>query len=273
VQRIGTNAGEPELMRKVFANWEHLERALVDTVGGMVVAEPRGFRWRTGLHSGFLNGVIVGDLHPDDLAAYAHELRAWFPADLPWRWILPGDPLDTNIGNRLEADGFERRWPGQSAMAAPIGGFTPDAWMPDGGRVTEVASAADLEAWLSVRQVNLALTDTTIAAWRRAHTEFGLGEGSALRHFVGWDGDRAVAGASLFLDEQSGSAGIYHVDVLAEARGRGFGKAVTVAALVAAQGHEYELAVLSASELGRPVYLRLGFEVVGNVTIFVGGAH
>ena len=121
--------------------------------------------------------------------------------------------------------------------------------------------------------MNLGLNETTIAAWRRAHSEFGLGPESSLRHFVGWDGDRAVAGATLYLDELSGTAGIYHVDVLANARGRGFGKAVTTAALAAAQGHEYELAVLSASELGRPVYLRLGFQVVGNVSIFVGGAH
>lgn len=260
-------------MRAVFENWEHLERALAGRFGGAVVADRRGFRWRTGLHSGFLNGVIVGDLHPDDLVPYAQELRAWFPAALPWRWILPGDPLATNVGERLEAEGFERRWPRQSAMAASLGGFSGGSWVPDGGRVTEASSTADLEDWLSVRRVNLALDDATVAAWRRAHGEFGLGPGSALRHFIGWDGDRPVAGASLYLDELSGTAGIYHVDVLAEARGRGFGKAVTVAALSAAQERQYRIAVLSASELGLPVYRRLGFDVVGDVTIFVGGAH
>jgi ribosomal protein S18 acetylase RimI-like enzyme len=260
-------------MRAVVANWEHLEAALADRFGGSVLAEARGFRFRTGLHSGFLNGVIVGDLHPDDVDAYGHEVRAWIGEDLPWRWILPGDPLDVNIGLRLEAHGFERRWPGQAAMTLDLGSAPTGTWLPDGARVTEVESAADLESWLSVRRVNLALDDGTIGAWRRAHGEFGFGPGSTLRHFVGWEGDRPVAGASLFLDAGSGTAGIYHVDVLGEARGRGYGKAVTAAALVAAQGQQYQLAVLSASELGQPVYLRLGFQIVGTVTIFVGGAH
>jgi ribosomal protein S18 acetylase RimI-like enzyme len=273
VQRLGTNVGEPELMRAVLANWQHLERALAARFGGEVVDEARGFRFRTGLHSGFLNGVIVGDLHPDDVDTYAHELLQWFPPGLPWRWILPGHPLAATIAQRLDAHGFEGRWPGQKAMTVDLAGFDPGSWTPAGGRVTEVASAADLEAWLSVRRVNLGLDEPTIAAWRRAHGEFGLGPDGALRHFVGWDGDRAVAGASLFLDEHSGTAGIYHVDVLPEARGRGYGKAVTTAALVAAQAGEYELGVLSASQLGQPVYLRLGFGIVGTISIFVGGAH
>jgi ribosomal protein S18 acetylase RimI-like enzyme len=260
-------------MRVMLENWEHLERALAERFGGAVLAEPRGYRFRSGLHSGFLNGVIVGDLHPDDVDAYGHELRSWFPAGLPWRWVLPNDPLDVNIGRRLEAHGFEARWPEMPAMTVDLGGFERQQWLPDGGRVSEVESTEDLEAWLSVRQANLSLDDETIGAWRTAHGQFGLGPGSTLRHFVGWQGDQPVAGATVFLDEHTGTAGIYHVDVLPDARGRGYGKAVTSVALAAAQGHEYEVGVLSASALGTPVYLRLGFRIVGHVNIFIGGAH
>ena len=90
---------------------------------------------------------------------------------------------------------------------------------------------------------------------------------------MGWERARPGAGATLFLDEATGTAGIYHVDVLSEARGRGFGKAVTADALHAAREEGYTLGVLSSSTLGTPVYLRLGFRIVGLVTIFVGGGH
>ena len=131
--------------------------------------------------------------------------------------------------------------------------------------------AAEIESWLGVRHQNLGLDDRTIGAWRRAHGESDMGPESSLRHFVGWLDDRPVAGATLFLG--AGSAGIYHVDTLLEARGRGFASALTARALREAEGLGYRWGVLSASTLGTPVYLRLGFRVVGSVVVFVGGAH
>jgi ribosomal protein S18 acetylase RimI-like enzyme len=261
-----------ELVRAMLANWEALERAIAERFGGAVEDDARGFRFRSGLHSGFLNGVLRTHVDADDVLPLAHEVRRWFPDGLPWRWIVGPGVQPHNLAFKLEADGFERRWPQMPAMTIELADLPDRDWTPEGGRVTEVTSAADLESWLSVRRVNLGLDDQTIAAWRRAHGEFGLGPESALRHFVGWLGGRPVAGATMFLDE-TGTAGIYHVDVLAEARGRGFGKAVTAVALADARRLGYRLGVLSASTLGTPVYLRLGFRIVGEVTIFVGGGH
>ena len=266
---------EPDeaLARAMLVNWEALERAICGRFGGTVLEDARGFRFRSGLHSGFLNGVLRTSIHPDEVPGLAMEVRAWFPASLPWRWVIAIDPLANRLADRLDVEGFERRWPEMPAMAVALPDFQPAWALPDGCRVTEVETGADLEAWLSVRRVNLSLDDATIAAWRRAHGEFGLGPSSALRHFVGWQGPRAVAGASLFLDDREGTAGIYHVDVLADARNQGFGKAVTAVALRAARELGYTLGVLSASSLGTPVYLRLGFRMVGMVTVFVGGGH
>jgi hypothetical protein len=39
--------------------------------------------------------------------------------------------------------------------------------------------------------------------------------------------------------------------------------------LTVARELDYRLGVLSASELGTPVYLRLGFRIVGDVTVLV----
>jgi GNAT superfamily N-acetyltransferase len=264
---------DPVLMRAMLANWECLAREICRRFDGVVVEDARGFRFRSGLHSGFLNGVLRTSVLPDEVPALAREVRAWFPADLPWRWIVDHAELGTTILFRLEAEGFERRWPEMPGMALDLRGYEPRFWTPLAGRVTEVLDATDLEAWLSVRRVNLSLDEPTIAAWRRLHGEWGLGPTSTLRHFVGWDGDRPVAGASLYLDPLTGTAGIYHVDVLADARGRGYGKAVTTAALAAAREQDATLGVLSASTLGTPVYVRLGFAVVGLVTTFVGAAH
>jgi ribosomal protein S18 acetylase RimI-like enzyme len=273
VQDFTAGRTDEDLAHAVMENWERLESSLAARFGGVVENDERLFRWRTGLHSGFLNGVLRTHVVADEVVELAAETRAWFPAGLPWRWIVGPGSAPPKLADRLDADGFERRWPHMPAMAIALADLGEADWVPEGGRVTEVMDRGDLEAWLSVRHVNLGLDDETIVAWRRAHGDFGLGPESTLRHFVGWLGDRPVAGATLFLDEIGGTAGIYHVDVLAEARRQGFGKAVTAAALTVARELDYRLGVLSASELGTPVYLRLGFRVVGDVTVLVGGGH
>ncbi len=269
----GANRTDAELARAVIANWEALSFALATRFGGVVEQTDRLFRFRTGLHSGFLNGVMRASVAGESSADLAAEMRAWFPDGLPWRWVVgPGSAPD-DLADRLESQGFERRWPHMPTMTIDLAAFDPPRWASEHGSVTEVLDPAGLEAWLSVRRANLRLDDRTMAAWRRAHSELGLGPGSPLRQFVGWLGDRPVAGATVYLDEPSGTAGIYHVDTLADVRGQGFGRAITAGALAAAQEAGYPMGVLSASTLGTPVYLRLGFRIVGGIVYFVGGGH
>ena len=79
-------------------------------------------------------------------------------------------------------------------------------------------------------------------------------------HLLAWDGDRAVGCGTVFLD--AGTAGVYNIAVLESARGRGIGYAVTAALMNVGVAAGCTNAVLHASELGRPVYERLGFEEV-----------
>ncbi|MFP5389462.1 MAG: GNAT family N-acetyltransferase, partial [Thermoleophilia bacterium] len=57
-----------------------------------------------------------------------------------------------------------------------------------------------------------------------------------------------------------GVAGIYWVGSLEQARGRGLGRAVTVAATNAGFDLGAEIASLQASPMGKPIYLELGYE-------------
>lgn len=256
-----------------MANWEALGTALATRFGGVADDTGRVFRFRTGLHSGFLNGVLRADVPADDVDALVAETRAWFPDGLPWRWIVGPGSTPSDLAARLTAAGFEPRWPLMPAMHLDLAGFDAPAWASPSAPVAEVLDGAGLEDWLAVRRQNLHLDEETIAGWRRAHSELGLGPGSSLRQFTGRLDGRPVANCTLYLDSRGRTAGIYHVDVLEDVRGRGFGKAVTAAALGAAVEAGYPVGVLTASPLGVPVYLRLGFRIVGSQRTFVGAAH
>ena len=79
-------------------------------------------------------------------------------------------------------------------------------------------------------------------------------------HLLAWEDDVAVGCGTVFLRE--GTAGIYSVAVPGEHRGRGIGYAVTAALMNVGLAAGCTNAVLHASEVGRPVYARLGFEEV-----------
>lgn len=84
-----------------------------------------------------------------------------------------------------------------------------------------------------------------------------------LRAVVGYVGGRPVACAASYLTDDV--IGIYTVATVPAARGRGYGTAVTEAAM---DGTRARLAVLQASEMGQPVYERMGYRVVHHEAIF-----
>jgi GNAT superfamily N-acetyltransferase len=102
------------------------------------------------------------------------------------------------------------------------------------------------------------LTVDSVAA-RVAHQPFPT-------YFLGRLGGRAVATSRLSL--VAGTAGIYAVVTLGEARGRGIGSAMTLAALHAARDRGYRIATLQSSDMGHAIYRRLGF-----IDAFTYGIH
>ena len=80
------------------------------------------------------------------------------------------------------------------------------------------------------------------------------------------DGD-PVAGAMAFRWDES--VGIYTVATVERARRRGFGRAVTWAAIDAGRtAWGSRIAILQSSPMGRSVYAAMGFEAIGSLGIW-----
>lgn len=91
---------------------------------------------------------------------------------------------------------------------------------------------------------------------------------------VGYVEGRPVATARVSV--AGGAAGLYSVATLPEYRGRGFGAAMTHAALATGRDLGYRIATLQASDMGYGIYRRLGFRELFKYVIHIhlpGGAH
>lgn len=70
--------------------------------------------------------------------------------------------------------------------------------------------------------------------------------------------EKPVASSLLYLSNKA--AGIYHVATIPEYRNKGIGKQITFETLLYARDRGYDIATLQASQLGEPIYKKIGFE-------------
>ena len=87
--------------------------------------------------------------------------------------------------------------------------------------------------------------------------------GGPMRYFVGYQDDLPVGCAAAYVGERE--VGVYMVATLPEERGKGYGAALTAAAIEAAP---HLPAVLQASDMGQPVYRRLGFQDISSYALW-----
>jgi GNAT superfamily N-acetyltransferase len=180
--------------------------------------------------------------------------------ELPFRFIVRSDLADGTVASSLEARGY-----------APVAKKTP------GMALAPLRTGPGVPTGLEIRRV---ADDDQLAAFQHtAFRGFGIpvqfGEAfltddllrspnSAL--FVGYVGSEPVATSILLATGKV--AGIYWVATIEGFRRRGYAEALTWAALEAGLERGCRLGSLQASEMGRPVYERMGFEQTASYTNF-----
>lgn len=186
----------------------------------------------------------------DDLDAAVAATRAHFvPKLLPFRLNFRADHRESM--RALEGHGWERRLEPTPVMT--LATSTPIPTPPPGLVVREVLEPADLVGFresafrgfgFPVRAAPIFLNERILGV-PRVRLYAGLVDGAVV--------------ATSILVATGDVAGIYWVATLEEQRGRGFGAALTWAAVAGGRALSCSIACLQASQLGRSVYARMGF--------------
>jgi GNAT superfamily N-acetyltransferase len=241
----------------VERNW----RAAVGAFGlaptTVIRDDPELFWFITGLPDGSFNSIMYANLAPDRVDAAIDELfRLRETYGVPVGWLVGPSSRPTDLPERLEARGL-RRHVTLTPMTLALASVQPEPVAVPGLSIERVEDAATLATWAATEGRGFQSTGALgrgLAAIRRG---MGVGHGRPLYHLLGRLDGRPVATATYVL--AAGIVGIFDVSTVPEARGRGIGTAMTVAALRAGREAGYEIAFLQPSAMGRNLYERLGF--------------
>jgi hypothetical protein len=147
-------------------------------------------------------------------------------------------------------------------QVAELGDLDWDALerVPDGLVIERVADDAGLEDFGRTFGEALGVPDWAGQAWVDATRALGIGRTPWVPYLARLDG---VPVATNMLFCGAGVASVFGVGTLAAVRRRGVGAAITLAPLRESMERGYRYAVLFATDLGAPVYRRIGFRDVG----------
>lgn len=169
-------------------------------------------------------------------------------------WARAGQEEDSDLVSAAEAAGFQLVY---SMPEMTLGQRLDPPQLPRGAELHELGKAEQAEDFWRVAIGAYASNGFPPEVFAGYRNHAGLLAENVVAFLALLDGEPVSIAMTIV---SHGVAGIYWVGSLDQARGKGLGRAVTVAATNAGFELGAETASLQASPMGKPIYLKLGYE-------------
>lgn len=214
----------------------------------------------------FFNGIALTRLKEEECdEALPNAIQEMVATGMPWGYQVGPNCTPADLELRLNQLGLEFSYE-QPYMVREIADWRPRP-LPSGFHIVEVNDAEAYKVFIATASDAFGLPKSVMDAFLIAQTAVGFDEGCAMRNFIGLEDEAPVATGTVYYG--AGIAGIYTIGTLSEARGKGYGAAMTEACMSDALRKGVETAFLQSSKMGYSVYQRLGFQEVCRFKIYI----
>lgn len=213
----------------------------------------------SGVLSPYMNSVVRTRLNPDTDVDKCIEtiLTQARKRSVPLGWFLLPGTEPTDMASKLEAHGFKHDGD-EAGMAVDLQTLPDSVPAQENLKIVEVLDIPTLETWITTWGESYNANEAKRQSRFSFRASMGLDVKLRYRSYLAYLDDLPVATSELFLG--AGVASVVWVGTIPSARRQGFGAAITLAPLLEARRLGYRIGALTASPMGFPVYLKLGFK-------------
>ena len=253
------------LLRLMDLNMQEMYREMARWAPGGFVVERGGLVMVGAPHGTVVTNMAIVAGRTDVDTVVRETERVYGRSGLPFS-VHTRAHVDVELEAALGGGGFHE------VAATPgmvfRGGDVPDDPSPPQDLVVRpVEHEADRAAYADVMAEAYAVYGTPEESTRAFFARLESLRGPTTRAYLGWVGDDAVSGATLYLSH--GIGGVGWVGTRPRAFGRGYGAALTRRVMEEGLRRRVPLLNLQASPMGAAVYRRLGFVTPTHYRMFI----
>lgn len=216
----------------------------------------------TNLKSDTFNTAIGGNVNENNFKQYAKEVRDYYvrrKLPMAW-WCGPTTGIGKDHPILLDLGFINEEF--DVCMAVNLDNLPSEIYSINNDLdIQEAVSTQQVEDFShALASVFEPFDHNVLKYYKKASSEMSKAS-NKMKLYIGYYQNKPVTSGCCFFNEDT--AGIYDIATKPNARGKGFGSAMTYHTLMEAKKAGYNTAVLGASEDGLNIYKRLGFKEFG----------
>lgn len=215
-----------------------------------------------------VNAVLRTGFPPGDELFCVQDLHSVFSGNqVPYRYFFgPSQSAKAPIARALELCGRNHAvdLPTLWMEFADIQGPISERLLPSGLRIERVQNESQRDEWVAVMLAGFDLPKELAPLFRDFISMQGLGPYTRFPCFIGYSGKHPVAISAYYVAAETVS--LPFVTTLPNRRQRGYATAMSWACIRRARERDHGGIGGYASPMGEPIYRRIGFQDIGQVT-------
>jgi hypothetical protein len=245
--------------RELINNIMNTQEYFFGKMAAHLLKKDNAFAWASGINNKHLNGAThSSEMRQLDEATLEAITDFFGNLKLPWLFMVNSVLKPSNITELLVARGF------QLTGAYPVMWYDLRKSLPTNilaeYDIKEANNNEGLSHWRLPLQEGFGSGEEESTLFYQATAKVPYGNGQSFHHYVAYAGKQPVACATLSVSQFG--ARIDNVATCSNYLRQGFGRAVTLFAMVEAQKLGAQIACLESSDEGLPLYSKMGFEEI-----------